>query len=172
MSDIVNLAKVERKSLATARSREAADKHEYFVAVAQFRYVLRKVFRLIDEQAKKFDLEALSHQALLQVYGSTSDGLRVSELADRLDIVPAFASNLIKKLIKRGLLKKGPDASDLRVTRLHITARGREICNRIDSEVRPRVDYFTRKLTAEERETAVSTLMFYVGPRRSMRNRK
>ena len=31
-------------------------------------------------------------------------------------------------------------------------------------EVRPHVDYFTSQLTSDERETALSTLMFYVGP--------
>ena len=34
----------------------------------------------------------------------------------------------------------------------------------LDAQVRPHVDYFTSQLTAEERETAISTLMFYVGP--------
>jgi len=31
-------------------------------------------------------------------------------------------------------------------------------------EYKPHVDYFTSQLTADERETALSTLMFYVGP--------
>jgi hypothetical protein len=30
--------------------------------------------------------------------------------------------------------------------------------------VKPHVDYFTSQLTNDERETALSTLMFYVGP--------
>ena len=61
-------------------------------------------------------------------------------------------------------LGRASDSSDLRVTVLQITNAGRELCHRIDSEVRPHVDYFTSKLTSDERETALSTLMFYVGP--------
>lgn len=92
------------------------------------------------------------------------EGLRVSELAQRLDIAPAFASNLIKKLVARKLLQRQSDANDMRVTILRITAAGREICHRIDTEVRPHVDYFTSQLTVDERETALSILMFYVHP--------
>ena len=164
MATIVNFAKVEKKSIAAARSRNASDKHTYFMAVAHVRYILRKVFRMVDEQAKRLELESLAHQALLQIYGSPNQRLRVSKLAERLDIAPAFASNLIKSLVKRKLLQRGSDPSDMRVTVLQITPAGRGLCHRIDAEVRPHVDYFASQLTADERETALSILMFYMGP--------
>ena len=164
MAITVDFAKVEKKSIAATRSRNASDKHDYFMAIAHVRYILRKVFRMIDDQAKKHGLDSLAHQALLQVYGSPSQELRVSELAERLDIAPAFASNLIKGLVKRKLLQRSSHDSDMRVTILQATSLGRELCNLIDAEVRPHVDYFTAQLTADERETALSTLMFYIGP--------
>lgn len=161
---VLNFAKIEKRSAAAVRSRNGVDKHEYFIAVAHVRYILRKVFRIIEDKAKELGLESLAHQALLQVYGSPKQELRVSELAERLDIAPAFASNLIKGLISAKYLKRESDASDARVTILKITPAGRAICDKIDNEVKPHVDYFTNQLTADERETAVSTLMFYVGP--------
>jgi DNA-binding MarR family transcriptional regulator len=160
----MNFAKVERKLVVAARARRAPDKHEYFKAVAQVRYILRKVFHLVDDCAKEMGLESLAHQALLQVYGSSNRELRVSELAERLDIAPAFASSLIKGLVERKLLRRESDPNDTRVVILQITEAGRELCDRIDSEVWPNVDHFTRRLTADERETALSNLMFYVGP--------
>jgi DNA-binding MarR family transcriptional regulator len=160
----VNYARVEKRSLATVRARESTNKHEYFRAIAHVRYILRKVFRMIEDKARELGVESLEHQALLQVYGSPSQRLRVSELAERLDIAPAFASNLIKDLVKRKLLKRDSDSSDRRVTVLQITNAGRDLCHRIDADVRPHVDYFTSQLTADERETALSTLMFYMGP--------
>ena len=164
MNVALNFAKIEKRSAAAARSRNGADKHEYFAAVAHVRYILRKVFRIIEEKAKELGLELLAHQALLQVYGSPNQELRVSELAERLDIAPAFASNLVKALVKSKYLKRSADASDGRVTILRITPAGRAVCDRIDDEVKPHVDYFTGQLTNDERETALSTLMFYVGP--------
>ena len=164
MNVVLNFAKIETRTADAARSRNGADKHEYFAAVAHVRYILRKVFRIIEEKAKEVGLESLAHQALLQVYGSANQELRVSELAERLDIAPAFASNLIKGLVKSKYLKRDSDASDGRVTILKITPAGRAVCDRIDNEVKPHVDYFTSQLTMDERETALSTLMFYVGP--------
>jgi DNA-binding MarR family transcriptional regulator len=160
----VNFARVEKMSLATVRARNSANKHEYFMAIAHARYILRKVFRMVEEKARELGLESLAHQALLQIYGSPKQQLRVSEVAERLDIAPAFASNLIKGLVNRKLLKRDSDSTDRRVTVLQITNAGRDLCNRIDEEVRPHVDYFTSQLTPNERETALSTLMFYVGP--------
>jgi DNA-binding MarR family transcriptional regulator len=164
MTAVLNFAKIERRSAATERSRNGADKHEYFIAIAHVRYILRKVFRLVEDKAKELGLESLAHQALLQVYGSPNQELCVSDLAERLDIAPAFASNLVKGLVGAKYLKRESDEKDARVTILKITAAGRSICDKIDSEVKPHVDYFTSQLTADERETALSTLMFYVGP--------
>jgi len=171
MPAIIDFTKIQKKSRATARSRDATNKHSYFVAVAQMRHVLRKVFRMIDEQAKEHKLDSLAHQALLQVYGSADQRLRVNELAERLDIAPAFASNLIKQLVRRKLLERSSDPSDLRATLLQITAAGRELCDQIDSEVRPHVDYFTGLLTEDEHDTALSTLIFYMKPQGLTRRR-
>lgn len=122
------------------------------------------MFRLIDERARKLGLDSLGHRDLLQVYGSANQELRVSELAERLDIAPASASNLIKNLVKRKYLQLVSDESDMRVTILQITSGGRNLCEEIDARVRPHVYYCTGQLTAEEREAAISMLMLYVGP--------
>jgi len=43
---------------------------EYFHGVSEARYVIRKVFRIVDDQAKQAGLEPLEHQALIQIFGS------------------------------------------------------------------------------------------------------
>lgn len=159
-----NFDRLKKRTIAAAKARDGADKHAYFVAVAHVRFVLRKVFRMIEEKAKDLGLDPLAHQAILQIYGSPQQKLRVSDLAERLDIVPAFASNLIKGLVKQKLVKRISDPRDLRVTLLHITPAGRALCHRIDAEIRPLVNDFTHSLSDDEREIAVSTLMFYIGP--------
>ncbi|MGZ0246582.1 MAG: MarR family transcriptional regulator, partial [Alphaproteobacteria bacterium] len=78
--------------------------HDYFVEVAEARYVLRRVFRITEEQARDAGLDPLAHQALIQIYGSAARRLRVNELAERLDIAPAFASSLLKSLAGDGLI--------------------------------------------------------------------
>jgi DNA-binding MarR family transcriptional regulator len=149
---------------ARLHARNVTYRHDYFVAVAQFRYIIRKVFRTIDDYAKTLGLDPLAHQALLQVYGSPKQELRVSALAERLDIAPAFASNLVKMLAKAKLLRRASDSSDMRVTIVRLTNAGRELCHEIDSGARLRVDALINQLVAAERKVALSSLMFYVGP--------
>lgn len=161
-------SRAKKRTHVTGLPRAGANKHEYFMAVAQTRYILRKVFRMIEERAKDVGLDPLSHQALLQIYGSPEQELRVSELAERLDIAPAFASNLVKALVKDKLVKRVSDPSDLRVTVVQITTTGQNLCHRIDTDMRPRLDEFTKTLSREEQEIALSTLMFYIGPSTQM----
>ena len=81
--------------------RDPAARHDYFAEVAEARYVLRRVFRISEEQARAAGLDPLAHQALIQIYGSPERRLRVNQLAERLDITPAFASSLLKSLVAR-----------------------------------------------------------------------
>ena len=55
------------------------------------------------------------------------DGLTHSELADLLFVRPATMSNMIKRMVKSGLVERRPDKSDQRVSRVYLTEAGREI---------------------------------------------
>lgn len=145
-------------------TRSANGMDEYFVAVAQVRYIMRKVFRLIDDDAKKLGLDPLAHQALLQIYGSPRKSLRVSALAERLDIVTPFASSIVKQMTRARLMRRRSDSSDMRVSVITLTRAGRELCRQIDSRARSRVDGLIRQLEVGERKVALSMLPFYVGP--------
>ena len=46
----------KKKIKVAARVNGQKNKHSYFIAVAQIRYIMRKVFRLIDDYAKEFGL--------------------------------------------------------------------------------------------------------------------
>jgi DNA-binding MarR family transcriptional regulator len=166
------LPKGRQKANSGLHARSPTNKHDYVIAVAQFRYITRKVFRMIDEYAKTLDLDPLAHQALLQVYGSPKQELRVSALAERLDIAPPFASNLVKALAKAKLLRRESDASDMRVTIVRLTSAGRGLCHEIDSGARLRVDALINQFVAAERKVALSSLMFYVAPDATKRRGK
>ncbi len=134
----------------------------YFHGVAEARYVIRKVFRIVDEQAKAADLEPLEHQALIQVVGAPQS-VRVIDLADRLDIAPAFASRLAKRLEDRGLVDRSPAPEDKRSKYLSATREARELLAQIDEEVHLHVGYFQRQLSHDERVAALSIFAFYIG---------
>ncbi len=135
----------------------------YVYGIAQARYVIRKVFRMVDDEARKRGLEPLQHQALLQTFGSGAGPLTVSGLAERLDIVPALASRLTKELQKRGLVTRREHATDRRVTVLEVTPEGLELLREIDNAVHVHVEYFQSQLTDHQRQAALVIMAFYIG---------
>jgi DNA-binding MarR family transcriptional regulator len=138
---------------------------DYFHGVAEARHVIRKVFRIVDEQAKQAGLEPLEHQALIQIFGSLAP-LRVIDVADRLDIAPAFASRLARRLEEKGLVTRSPSKEDRRSTYVHATDRGRDLLAAIDESVEIHVGYFQHQLSDDERAAALGIFAFYVGASR------
>jgi DNA-binding MarR family transcriptional regulator len=149
-------------SKISKRTAGAADLR-YFHGVADARFVIRKVFRIVDECAKNRGLDPLEHQALIQIYGLRAGGVRVGTVAERLDIAPAFASKLVKALGVKGLVQASPSENDQRVSSLSATAAGRERLVQIDADVRVHVNFFNRGLTAEQKAAALAIFEFYVG---------
>jgi DNA-binding MarR family transcriptional regulator len=137
----------------------------YFHGVAEARHVIRKVFRIVDEQAKSSGLDPLEHQALIQIFGSPAP-LRVIDVAERLDIAPAFASRLVKRLEGMGLVTRSPSVEDRRSTYVTATEQTRELLASIDERVSLHVGYFQQQLTETERAAALGIFAFYVGETR------
>ncbi len=163
MTVIVDAFRLERRRRKAVKARDTLDRHAYFGGVAQARFVLRKVFRLIEDEARQAGIDPLAHQALIQIYGSEDRALRVKEIAERLDISAAFSSNLVTLLVDKGYVARQRDKTDRRVTWVAVTRAGRTLLHRIDEKVQSHVDHFTRTLTLAQCEAAISILMFYVG---------
>jgi DNA-binding MarR family transcriptional regulator len=163
MTVVVDVDRLEKKRKQAIRLRAVVDRHRYFEGVAEARYVLRKVFRIIEEHAKLAGLDPLEHQAMIQIYGSPLMQLRIKDVAERLDIAPAFASNVLKSLQKKGHIARVRSDGDQRVTLVAVTRKGVALLHHIDEQVQVHVDYFTHRLSAQDRETALSIMMFYIG---------
>ena len=136
--------------------------HDYFCSVADARFVMRKVVRIVDEIAKQRGLDPLEHQALIQIYGSRTQVL-VRTVAERLDVSPAFASKLVKALIGAKLVTSHNSPSDLRASLVRATDEGARLLREVDAEVRLQVNAFTRSLQPEKKSAALAIFAFYVG---------
>lgn len=136
----------------------------YVTNLADARFVIRRVLRLVNDHAKDLGLEPLTHQALLQIYGTNyGGGISVSALAKRLDIPSALASRLVRDLEQEGLVVREPSAKDRRVTTVSATREGIERLRDIDDSVHYDIIGFHRQLTDEQRLAALSIFAFYVG---------
>lgn len=149
----------DRETLATP---ELSPTQRYFQAVAHARYVIRRVIRIVDEQARRESLDPLEHQTLIQVCGARDGVAQVNELAERLDIVAAFASRLVRALELKGLVTRRRSEVDRRVTLVEVTPAGEEVLQRINARVQLHVDVFKDQLSEEERGAALRTFAFYV----------
>jgi DNA-binding MarR family transcriptional regulator len=140
------------------------DFQRYVTNIAEAKYVIRRVLRIVDEEAKKHGLEPLLHQALLQIYGYESGrGINVGTLARRLDVASAFASRLVRRLEDLALVRRERSENDRRSTLVSATPEGVETLSRIDSGVHFEVAYLQRQLSTDQRTAAMSIFAFYVG---------
>jgi DNA-binding MarR family transcriptional regulator len=89
--------------------------------------------------------------------------LKISELAERLDITPPFASVLANTLQQRRLVTRSRSSADRRVMRVTVTTTGRALLHAIDDRVKGHIDYFSSRPTGGQKERAVAILLFYVG---------
>jgi DNA-binding MarR family transcriptional regulator len=143
------------------RSREF---QSYVKSIAEARYVIRRVLRIVDEQAKAHGLEPLLHQALLQVYGANNgNGITVGTLAARLDVAAAFVSRLVRRLEEMGLVCREQSDTDRRSTYVIATAAGVQKLTGIDDDVHHHVAFFQHQLTDDQRVPALAIFAFYVG---------
>lgn len=146
-----------------AEERRVSDFNSYVVSIAEARYVMRKVSRIVDDEAKLQGLDPLEHQAMLQAYGSGEKLRTVSQLAERLDVAPALASRVVNSLVAKGMVTRHSSTADKRVTEIEISAEGAELIKKIDQKVHVHMDYFQTQLTEPQRLAALAIFTFYLG---------
>ncbi|MGH3277793.1 MAG: MarR family winged helix-turn-helix transcriptional regulator [Trebonia sp.] len=133
------------------------------MSIAEARYVMRKVSRIVDDEAKLQGLDPLEHQAMLQAYGAGDKLRTVSKLAERLDVAPALASRVVNGLVAKGMVIRHSSQADKRVTEIEISEQGAELIRKIDQRVHIHMDYFQTQLTEPQRLAALAIFTFYVG---------
>jgi DNA-binding MarR family transcriptional regulator len=136
--------------------------HSYFCSVAEARFIMRRVVRIVDERAKEHGLDPLQHQALIQIFGAR-EHILIRDVAQRLDIPPTFASKLIKALINAQYVTAHARPGDARASLLRATAGGERLLAKIDSEVRVHMTGFTRELNSDQKAAALGIFANHVG---------
>lgn len=88
---------------------------------------LRRFERWSAEQAQSAGLTPVQHQLLLAIRGHADHrGPTIGEVADYLLLRHHSAGELVQRAESAGLVRRTGDESDRRVTRLSLTADGRE----------------------------------------------
>ena len=101
------------------------DDPRVMAAVRHFRIVVRSIQAHSAWVERQCGLSAAQLWALWEV--ARAPGMNVSEIARRLSIKPATASNLLDKVENKGLLERARSGPDQRVVKLFVTEPGNEL---------------------------------------------
>ena len=121
----------------------------------------RRVRRAHVEALADWEVTPGQARALRVLAGA--DGMRPSALADALHIAPRSATEVVDALEDRGWVRREPDPTDRRATRLVPTPDGRRLVDRIDDVRRDASQRVLDVLTPAQRRTLHEILAVVVG---------
>jgi DNA-binding MarR family transcriptional regulator len=102
--------------------------HAGYVALAAFRYELRRFLAFSETAAHGAGLPAQQHQALLAIAGFDGpDAPTVGTLSERLMIAPHTATELTARMVEADLISKVPSQQDRRKVRLALTPKAESL---------------------------------------------
>ena len=121
----------------------------------------RRVRRAHVEALADWEVTPGQARALRVLTGA--DAMRPSALADALRIAPRSATEVVDALEQRGWVRREPDPTDRRATRLVPTDAGRRLVERIDDVRREASQRVLDVLTPAQRRTLHEILAVVVG---------
>lgn len=119
-----------------------------FLPVAEFRSALRRFDHATDEITRRHGLTRRRYELLVMIAGAgdRSRSATISDIAARMHLAPHTATELVSRAEKLGLVERGDDRHDGRVTRVTLTSKGeRQLIEAVEA-LRPERDRLTRLL--------------------------
>jgi len=102
------------------------------MALADFRYELRRFLHFSESAALEAGLQPQQHQLLLQVAGAAgATQVTIAYVAGRLALKHNSAVELVDRSEREGLLERTADAKDRRCALLRLTRKGRKMLERL-----------------------------------------
>lgn len=126
---------------------------DLLVALAGFRYELRRFLHFSESAALEAGLQPQQHQLLLQVAGAPRTAqVTIGYVAERLALKHNSAVELVDRSEREGLLERTEDARDRRCAILRLTRKGRRMLERLaDAHARELHEMAPRLIGALER---------------------
>ena len=99
-----------------------------YVALAEFRYQIRRFLRFSEEAARRCGIEPQQYQMLLAIKGLPEGSrARIGELAERLQIEHNSTVELINRLEGQDLVHRNRGTEDRREVIVSVTSKGEKI---------------------------------------------
>ena len=99
-------------------------------------YTLASVCKLHRQRAHELMSEIGLHvgQEMLLSALCKAEGMTQTELAECLMIQAATVTNSLRRLERDGIVERNADLEDKRISRVHLTDKGRELINRVEEK--------------------------------------
>ena len=122
--------------------------------------LLANIGRLHSRRADRFmeHLGLYRGQAFLLMVLSHHDGLAHNEIAEKLEISPAAATKVIKRMEALQYVQRVPDPSDERVSRVTLLDAGRDRIRQVRQAFEQLDGVLVDGLSADEQKTLISLL--------------
>ncbi|MEU1460395.1 MarR family transcriptional regulator [Streptomyces sp. NPDC005727] len=112
----------------------------------------RRVHRIQKRHLERRELGVTPAQSrLLRTLAHYGSPPRMADLAERLEVVPRAVTTLVDGLEAAGKVRRVPDPSNRRVTRIELTDEGRETLREVRGARRSAAEEILAPLTEKER---------------------
>ncbi|MFF7967877.1 MarR family winged helix-turn-helix transcriptional regulator [Streptomyces sp. NPDC007903] len=123
------------------------------VLAEQLLRLTRRVYRIQKRHLEWRDLGVTPAQSrLLRTLAHYDSPPRMADLAQRLEVVPRAVTTLVDGLEAHGKVRRVPDPSNRRVTRIELTDEGRATLSELHGARRSAAEEILAPLTEKERQ--------------------
>ena len=98
-------------------------------------------------------------QDILLYYLNQEDGKTVTQLLEDICVQPATISNTINRMVANNLIKKVKDENDMRVSRIFLTEKGKEVFSEVKDVWNILEVQTVEGLTDEEKQVLKKSLL-------------
>ena len=113
--------------------------------------------QLITQQFSSAEITAPQFKVLISIYKGFNSPVEVSK---NLLMDAGAMSRMLERMVKRGLIERHTNPEDKRQVILHLTAKGRALCDRFQNEALASIlSALTQRLTEEESQLLVDLLI-------------
>lgn len=134
-------------------------KQSYLETIRLIERLHRRFLDVIKTELDRLGIEDINNVQSLILSNISSEQLTVGELTARGYYLGSNVSYNVKKLVENGYLNQERSPHDRRMTRVRVSEKGLELCNRIDELYQTNASELEREVIAREQLTSTNQVL-------------
>ena len=134
-------------------------KQSYLETIRLIERLHRRFLDVIKTELDRLGIEDINNVQSLILSNISSEQLTVGELTARGYYLGSNVSYNVKKLVENGYLNQERSPHDRRMTRVRVSEKGLELCNRIDELYQTNASQLEREVIGQEQLTSTNQVL-------------